>query len=112
MDRDIAELLERVRSGTGSDSGLDAEISRCLDGPQQGAGDPPPYTSSIDRCIDLLHRVLPAWAWHTGFGPRGVVPYASVSKGETRFEATAATVPLAILQAILEARLAELRCNP
>ena len=110
VSSEIADLLERVRSAAGSDGQLDADISRCLDDEQPDQ--PSPYTSSIDRCIELLHSILPLWAWHTGFGPRGVMPYASVSKDDMRFEATAATVPLALLQAILEAKLAEATSEP
>ena len=40
---------------------------------------------------------MPGWHWHVGYGPKGVMPYASISNGKIRCEAIAATVPLALL---------------
>ena len=97
----LDKLLSDVKAATGSDRDLDRVIFMALGG---GDGEAPPYTSSVDACIDLVHRALPGWGWHVGFGPRGIVPYASLHKDETRFEASAPTVPLALLAAALAAR--------
>jgi hypothetical protein len=64
------------------------------------------FTSSIDLCVSLIERVLPGWHWHVGFGPKGVLPYASVYTNQLHYEAMAGTVPLALLSALLQARAA------
>ena len=98
-------LLERLRQAEGHDVLLDRAIAQDLDvlAPTAQA---PEYTASVDRCLELLHRLLPAWHWHLGYGATGVMPYAFVSDASRRFEATAPTVPLALLIVITEARLA------
>ena len=67
----------------------------------------PPYTSSVDACLDLIGSTLPKWHWHVGHGPRGILPYASLTCDEAgpaiRVEATAPTVPLALLGALVKA---------
>jgi len=62
--------------------------------------------------IALSPAVLPGWAWHVGHGARGIFPYASLHPkcpagdgSEPRAEATAPTVPLALLQALVKALL-------
>ena len=57
-------------------------------------------------CSDLVKRVLPGWHWHVGYGPEGVLPYASLYSEQRLYEATAGTVPLAPLSALLRARVA------
>jgi hypothetical protein len=101
---DVAKLLKRVRSASGRDQHLDRDIARCLKEARGKPDDPPPYTASVDACIGLIERVTPGWHWHVGYGPKGVMPYAFLSNGEIRCEAIAATVPLALLTALLEAR--------
>ena len=101
----LARLLKRLRAATGRDKALDRAIARGLEA--GGHRTPAPdYTASVDACLALLHRVLPGWHWHVGYGPRGILPYAVVDKGERRHEATAPTVPLALLTALVEARAA------
>ena len=68
----------------------------------------PPYTGSVDECIALVNRILPNWHWHLGHGPLGIVPYASMTQndgedGSIHVEATAPTVPLALLGALMKA---------
>ncbi len=46
---------------------------------------------------------MPGCHWHVGYGPKGVMPYASLSNGKIRCEAIATTVPFALLIATLEA---------
>jgi len=46
----------------------------------------------------LIKGILPQWRLHVGYGVSGVLPYASLTRGDCHFEAEAATVPLAILR--------------
>ena len=87
---------------------LDAAIAEVLD-PDHGADDPPSYTGSVDACIELVHHVLPGWGWHVGYGPKGILPYAALTHDDARHEASAPTVPLALLLALLEAAISERR---
>lgn len=100
--RGLDVLLDRLGQAQGHDVGLDQAIAQDLDSlaPTEQT---PEYTASVDRCLELLHRLLPAWHWHVGYGASGVMPYACVSKEGHRFEATAPTVPLALLMAITQA---------
>ena len=100
------DLLARVRQATGSDPELDAAITAGLDPAALDAG-PRPFTRSVDACLELLHRIRPGWAWHVGWGATGVVPYATVSRGDHRYEARASTIPLALLDALLQVEIAE-----
>lgn len=102
----IAALRKRIGRATGRDTKLDAAIADVLD-PDNAAGEAPAYTSSVDACIALIHRALPGWGWHVGYGPKGVLPYATVAHENARFEATAPTVPLALLNALLAAKAAK-----
>lgn len=95
-------LLAAVKAATGADRALDRAIHDAL-GESADADEAPPYTASVDACLELIHRALPGWGWHVGFGPRGIIPYASLHKDEERFEASAPTVPLALLAATLAA---------
>ena len=105
MAEGFAELLKRIEGATGADRALDRRIAEVLDRPKptEQALD---YTASVDHCIALIGRVLPHWAWHVGYGPRGILPYATLHDEEERFEAVAPTVPLALLAALLKARIA------
>jgi hypothetical protein len=102
MRQDLMQLSRRLRAATGRDRELDESIADMFD---HDPAEPRAYTGSVDACIDLVHRVLPGWAWHVGYGPKGVIPYAVLSHGDARHEASAPTVPLALLAVILEARL-------
>lgn len=104
MRTELNDLLARVRSATGRERQLDAAIADLLRD-ADSMSDAPEYTASVDACIELVHRVLPGWGWHVGYGPRGVVPYAAVSNGPTRHAASAPTVPLALLAAMLMAKI-------
>ena len=101
----LAQLLKRIEGATGADRALDRQIAEVLDhaGPVEDVLD---YTASVDHCIALIGRILPHWAWHVGYGPRGILPYATLHDEEERFEAVAPTVPLALLGALLKARIA------
>ena len=102
----FAKLLERVQAATGADRRLDSDIANCFEAEPGERRNPPGYTSSTDLCIDLVKRVLPGWHWHVGYGPKGVLPYASLYTERLHYEAIAGTVPLALLSALLRARVA------
>jgi hypothetical protein len=104
MRSDLMELSKRVRAARGRDRELDKSIAELLD---HSAAKITEYTGSVDACIDLIHRVLPGWFWHVGYGPRGVLPYAALWHGDARHETSAPTVPLALLAAILETKVEE-----
>jgi hypothetical protein len=92
-------LLGRLEGATGSDRELDAALAHAF-----GVADPvPDYTASVDRCLDLVHAVLPGWAWHVGWNATGVLPYATLHGPQGLVAASAATVPLALLKALLRA---------
>jgi len=96
----LASLLSHIKGAVGADRALDAAIEQTLRGL---AKDPPDYTASVDHCLDLLHDVLPDWHWHLGRGARGIMPYASLSKGRDTVSAGGITVPLVLLAGIVMA---------
>jgi hypothetical protein len=100
MKSSLRHLQKRIASATGADRDLDAEIARAL---VETDGDALDYTASVDRCLDLLQTRLPAWHWHLGRGPSGVMPYASLTKGEATVSADGTTVPLVLLAVIFKA---------
>lgn len=102
MKGDLDQLIERARHATGRDTALDRALDETLGA--GASGEAPAYTGSVDACIELVHRMLPGWAWHVGYGAEGVIPYAAVSHGPARHEASAPTVPLALLLALLRAK--------
>lgn len=99
MSKDLTALLERLEAATGSDPGLDHELAQTLQSEQVD------YTASVDRCVEMLRTLLPGWSWHVGWGANGIMPYAAVHNGHRRSAATAPTVPLALLTAMLRARI-------
>lgn len=105
----LEELEKRISAATGEDRALDRLIREILD--PEGASTSR-YSSSVDDCLALIGTILPDWAWHVGHGPLGVMPYASLHRKTTagdrsdrRVEATASTVPLALLRATVKALL-------
>lgn len=102
----LQSLQRRIESGNGADRALDADIEKILRGPSDH---PPDYTASVDRCLELLHGVLPNWHWHLGHGATGMMPYATLSKGQTRVSADGTTVPQVLLAAIIKALIEQQR---
>ena len=109
MASQLQALNRRLAGATGQDLDLDRAIAEIVDRGASGTG-ARGYTSSVDACLLLIGRVLPDWHWHVGHGPNGILPYASLSKetnkedgGSARVEATAATVPIALLHAMVKA---------
>lgn len=86
---DLSDLISRVRSATGSDRRLDAEISCAFYFPDLRPAEPDDFsgaygytpgnikvkhgflmaesfTSSLDAAVALCNRVLPGWWWRVG----------------------------------------------
>lgn len=111
MKHGLTELQREITSATGRDEDLDQRIARLLDN-ASGGDSVPSYTGSVDACIALIGRIAPHWHWHIGHGPSGVLPYAALSRegGDSevdRVEASSCTVPLALLGALIEAKISE-----
>jgi hypothetical protein len=104
MSDELQALQQRVEAATGSDRELDRELERLLGG---GAAAAPDYTASVERCVELVHRALPGWTWHVGWDASGVLPYATLHRDTTLVQASAPTVPLALLKALVRAHSQE-----
>ena len=107
MKTNLATLQHLVSKAVGASDQIDQEICLAFDDDRDGQK-LTPYTASVDECITLISRVLPDWHWHVGHGPMGVIPYASMTQnngedGSIHVEATAPTVPLALLGALIKA---------
>ena len=101
----IAELLNRLQQANGSNRELDEMIERVFDSADEAskATSPPAYTGSAALSFALVRRQLPDWSLHLGYGVRGIFPYAALSRpGNERFEASAPTVPLAVLRVLMK----------
>ena len=96
------DLTALLAQATGSDRALDGALARLLD--PGASGTPPDYTASVDRAVELVHALLPGWSWHVGWNATGVLPYATLHRAERLVEASAPTVPLALLRALVRAR--------
>ena len=107
MKTDPASLEKLVTQATGPDGKIDRAVADMFDGGIE-EGVVSPYTASVDACIALIQRTLPDWHWHVGHGPMGIIPYASMTRdgdgaGSGHVEATAPTVPLALLRVLVKA---------
>ena len=102
MSEELAALARRFNSATGSDRELGAELARVFGGREPV----PDYSASVYRCIDLIHAAMPGWAWHVGWNASGVLPYASLHLGDLLAEAARQPPPLALLKALLRAKVA------
>ena len=105
MPAGLKRLEARIAAATGADRKLDAEIHKAACGAR--ADDVPGYTASVDACLALIHARLPAWRWHVGYDPRGILPYVVLTHDlpdeGARVEMAAPTVPLALLGALVKA---------
>jgi hypothetical protein len=90
-------LRDRLDRAAGPDAGLDADLTRALAG-SEGA-----VTASPEAARAWARAALPGWHAHIGFDVTGILPYAAFSQADRHVEATAPTVPLAILRAALRA---------
>jgi hypothetical protein len=113
MTSKLKTLERHIGDTTGQSRYLDQMIASTLDCVAE-MHPTEQYTASVDACVSLINRILPRWHWHVGHGPRGILPYAALRKSqatdsaeELRVEATAPTVPLALLHAAVGALIAE-----
>ncbi len=109
MRSSLEALNKQVSDASGPSAALDTMVAHTL-AHSTSQEDGENYTSSVDACLRLILSVLPAWHWHVGHGPDGILPYASLSlarhgteETSQRVEATAPTVPLALLRAAVKA---------
>lgn len=93
LDR-LVELLERA---TGAEAPLDAALAEAFGRPAA------PFTGSAEAARALIAAVLPGWRVHVGFDVSGVFPYVRLSSNGDRVEAGAASLPLALLRALVAA---------
>jgi hypothetical protein len=103
----LEQLEVQISNATGEDDALDRMVADTLRGGDKTRRN---YTASIDDCVELIETVLPEWHWHIGRGPRGILPYATLQRSagaskepQNHVEATAPTVPLALLLAVVKA---------
>lgn len=93
---DWGDLAERLERATGSDGGLDELLAKSLRLPVAA------YTGSAESARALALAALPGWHLHVGFDATGLFPYAAISRGDIHVDASAPTVPLALLRAVLK----------
>lgn len=118
----LEALLSRVESATGADRELDYDIPRAIARPPEGAiwttdrDYYPPITSSLDAVLALVERELPGWKWtatNIGYddgawqGKPGALLKHPASSDRPTAKACAATPALALLAALLRAKIAE-----
>lgn len=87
---DWSELARRLDAATGPDSALDAALG----------GEA--VTESAEGAAAWARATLPDWHLHVGFDVSGVLPYAALNGTGRHVEASAPTVPLAILRAVVK----------
>ncbi|MGE4281049.1 MAG: hypothetical protein AB7G62_15780 [Magnetospirillum sp.] len=93
---DLQELTRLLGDAQGGSTELDDMVANMYGQP---AGT---YSESVDCCLRLVKSLLPHWRLHIGFGVSGILPYASLTQGETHLEAEGPTVPLAILRVLVK----------
>ena len=111
----LKALETMIANAVGQDSYLDKAIAAIIV-PTERENMTQNYTSSVDDCLSLVQLILPKWRWHLGHGPTGILPYASLTRSiddteeaQLRVEASAPTVPLALMGAAIKALIAEQR---
>jgi len=117
LSPDLRLLLARIEQARGPDEELDRALSVAIQDDGHRRGHTPsgerirPYTGSLDATLELMQQVLPRWAveacryGHAGraratIWPEGLRP-------EISHDGSAATLPLAVLAAVLKSRIAE-----
>jgi len=93
---DLQKLTRLLGDAHGGSAELDELVAKVYGQPAEL------YSESVDCCLRLVKSCLPHWRLHIGFGVSGILPYASLTQGETHVEAEGPTVPLAILRVLLK----------
>lgn len=95
---DWIALEERLGKAKGGDAQLDQDlcvaVGTCLQ----------PVTESVEAARALVLQGAPGWHLHIGFDATGLFPYAALTQGDTHVEASATSVPLALLGALAKVR--------
>lgn len=93
---DLQNLTRLLGDAHGGSAELDELVAKVYGQPAEV------YSESVDCCLSLVKCLLPHWRLHIGYGVSGILPYASLTQGESHFEAEAPTVPLAILRVLVK----------
>ena len=94
--QELADLLAR---STGAEAALDQALAGGFAVPVED------FTASVDAARRLAVAALPGWKFHVGYDAGGMFPYAALTLDDLHVEASAPTVPLAILRAAVAAKL-------
>lgn len=126
LDKEALQgLLDRVRAANGPDREIDWRIAEMLSIPEPWRGSTiwppfmanskfdkaiPAYTASLDVITALIERELPDW--HIAMGTVGEqdMPWACLIEPEDPcrdFSASAPTITLALVEALLSAKLSQ-----
>ncbi len=95
---DWAALEDRVGKAKGGDVQLDHDLCLAMGVANQ------PVTQSVEAARALVQEGAPGWHLHVGFDATGLFPYAALTKADTHVEASATSVPLALLGALVKVR--------
>ena len=109
----LKALQQRVREAKGPNSELDVAIEEALR--PNDIPFAPEYTSSLDACLSLMREVLPGWqieqiSWESEPTGLCVASIGNFGEGEGYLcgcTETPTTPPLAVIDAILAAKIAE-----
>ncbi|CAA7613443.1 conserved hypothetical protein [Magnetospirillum sp. LM-5] len=91
-------LGDRIVKAKGGDAQLDTDLCLAVGVSVQ------PVTESVDAARALVREGAPGWHLHIGFDATGLFPYAALTQGDTHVDASATSVPLALLGALAKVR--------
>ena len=107
----LRALLERVRNATGADYDLEWDIIQAFEAPLDALRMSTPHiTASVDAAFALIERVLPGAFWSVSNAarkPRASVWVPSPLRAYSTRHQSAETPALALLAALLEAKIVE-----
>ncbi|OAN46367.1 hypothetical protein [Magnetospirillum moscoviense] len=95
---DWSALEDRLGKAKGGDAQLDHDLCVAVGASLQ------PVTESVEAARALVLQGAPGWHLHVGFDATGLFPYAALTLGDTHIEASATSVPLALLGALAKVR--------
>jgi hypothetical protein len=95
---DWVALEERVGQARGGDALLDRDLCLAFGVAEQ------PVTESVEAARALVGQGAPGWHLHVGFDASGLFPYAALTNADIHIEASATSLPLALLGALVKVR--------
>ena len=111
----LTNLLKRLESATGPDDDLDKALFKFFfdsyeDDIPHGVGRiiPPDLTSSIDAALALVERELEGWQWYLESSIGSSDMYFQTHDHGEIFSSQHKTAPLAILTALVKAKIAKM----